>query len=273
LNEILRRQTLSNATWLAATRLITASGTMPECVFLILKRVRACQDPDNENADNADSPPVCLPPGTDSSRAGSAGPARIHVRPDSLRFLSCDRPGRRKSARECAAISHASSPLPVENLAESLAEGIVTGHPTMPQFQLDMAQIGASKTTSGRTQCTRLLEWQAEPAVTRRRLIAASLAAMSNLFGAAAKDKLSSAALTLLGFDPTSEMAPNDYIRGHIAIDIMSTFRRRGMTHVTAVVSSQAKRNWYGREGTIRKILCQGRGRRHRAAPSTNCRH
>jgi mono/diheme cytochrome c family protein len=30
---------------------------------------------------------------------------------------------------------------PVENLAESLAEGIVTGHPTMPQFRLDAAQV------------------------------------------------------------------------------------------------------------------------------------
>jgi mono/diheme cytochrome c family protein len=30
---------------------------------------------------------------------------------------------------------------PVEDLEESLAEGIVTGHPTMPQFQLDAAQI------------------------------------------------------------------------------------------------------------------------------------
>ena len=30
---------------------------------------------------------------------------------------------------------------PVENLAEALAEGIVTGHPNMPQFQLDIAQI------------------------------------------------------------------------------------------------------------------------------------
>jgi cytochrome c len=30
---------------------------------------------------------------------------------------------------------------PVENLAESLAEGIVTGHPGMPQFQLDVSQI------------------------------------------------------------------------------------------------------------------------------------
>ena len=31
---------------------------------------------------------------------------------------------------------------PVESLAESLAEGIVTGHPTMPQFTLDPGQIG-----------------------------------------------------------------------------------------------------------------------------------
>ena len=31
---------------------------------------------------------------------------------------------------------------PVENLAESLAEGIATGHPGMPQFQLDVTEIG-----------------------------------------------------------------------------------------------------------------------------------
>jgi mono/diheme cytochrome c family protein len=31
---------------------------------------------------------------------------------------------------------------PVEDLAESLAEGIVTGHPTMPEFRLDPGQIG-----------------------------------------------------------------------------------------------------------------------------------
>lgn len=29
----------------------------------------------------------------------------------------------------------------VENLEEALAEGITTGHPTMPEFRLDMAQI------------------------------------------------------------------------------------------------------------------------------------
>ena len=31
---------------------------------------------------------------------------------------------------------------PVESLQEALAEGIVTGHPTMPEFRLDPGQIG-----------------------------------------------------------------------------------------------------------------------------------
>jgi cytochrome c len=31
---------------------------------------------------------------------------------------------------------------PVEDLAEALAEGIVTGHPTMPHFELNVGQIG-----------------------------------------------------------------------------------------------------------------------------------
>lgn len=30
---------------------------------------------------------------------------------------------------------------PIESLAEAFAEGITTGHPSMPQFQLDPAQI------------------------------------------------------------------------------------------------------------------------------------
>ena len=30
---------------------------------------------------------------------------------------------------------------PVESLEEALAEGIVTGHPTMPEFQLDPGQV------------------------------------------------------------------------------------------------------------------------------------
>jgi cytochrome c len=31
---------------------------------------------------------------------------------------------------------------PVESLQESLAEGIVTGHPSMPEFRFDVDQIG-----------------------------------------------------------------------------------------------------------------------------------
>jgi cytochrome c len=31
---------------------------------------------------------------------------------------------------------------PVETLAEAFAEGIVTGHPSMPEFRLDPGQIG-----------------------------------------------------------------------------------------------------------------------------------
>jgi len=31
---------------------------------------------------------------------------------------------------------------PAESLAEALAEGIVTGHPTMPEFKLDPGQVG-----------------------------------------------------------------------------------------------------------------------------------
>ena len=31
---------------------------------------------------------------------------------------------------------------PVESLEEALGEGIVTGHPTMPEFRLDPGQVG-----------------------------------------------------------------------------------------------------------------------------------
>ena len=31
---------------------------------------------------------------------------------------------------------------PVESLSEALAEGIITGHPTMPEFRLEPDQIG-----------------------------------------------------------------------------------------------------------------------------------
>jgi hypothetical protein len=31
---------------------------------------------------------------------------------------------------------------PVETLEEALAEGIITGHPNMPEFRLDPGQVG-----------------------------------------------------------------------------------------------------------------------------------
>ena len=61
----------------------------------------------------------------------------------------------KENCSRCHAIGlHGASPLPVappfrtlheryavEDLAEALAEGIVTGHPSMPQFKLDPGQI------------------------------------------------------------------------------------------------------------------------------------
>lgn len=43
--------------------------------------------------------------------------------------------------REAPAFRTLHGRYPVENLAEALAEGIVTGHPSMPEFRLDPAQI------------------------------------------------------------------------------------------------------------------------------------
>ena len=40
-----------------------------------------------------------------------------------------------------AGISTLHTRYPVENLAEAFAEGFTTGHPSMPEFQLDAAQI------------------------------------------------------------------------------------------------------------------------------------
>lgn len=31
---------------------------------------------------------------------------------------------------------------PIENLQEPLAEGVVTGHPTMPEFRFDPGEVG-----------------------------------------------------------------------------------------------------------------------------------
>ena len=56
--------------------------------------------------------------------------------------MSCYRPGRESPLRIAPPFRTLHTRYPVENLAEAFAEGIVTGHPTMPQFRLDAAQIG-----------------------------------------------------------------------------------------------------------------------------------
>ena len=55
--------------------------------------------------------------------------------------MSCHRPGEPKPAQDRAAVPQLHKRYPIETLAESLAEGIQTGHPTMPEFQLDPDQI------------------------------------------------------------------------------------------------------------------------------------
>jgi mono/diheme cytochrome c family protein len=52
-----------------------------------------------------------------------------------------DRQGWWKPACDRAAVSHPALKYPVEDLQESLAEGIMTGHPTMPEFRLEPDQI------------------------------------------------------------------------------------------------------------------------------------
>jgi len=43
--------------------------------------------------------------------------------------------------KEALPFQDLSEKYPVESLAEAFAEGITTGHPSMPEFQLDVAEI------------------------------------------------------------------------------------------------------------------------------------
>ena len=55
--------------------------------------------------------------------------------------MPCRRAARGNSAADRAAVPALHERYPVENLAEAVAEGIVSGHPTMPEFRLDPAEI------------------------------------------------------------------------------------------------------------------------------------
>ena len=48
----------------------------------------------------------------------------------------------RKSARHRAAFHTLHERYPVESLQEALGEGIVTGHPDMPEFRFDAREVG-----------------------------------------------------------------------------------------------------------------------------------
>jgi hypothetical protein len=67
--------------------------------------------------------------------------ARQDLCANQLRTLSLHRSGNPKPTQNRAAVPNPASAHPVETLGEALAEGIVTGHPTMPEFQLDPDQI------------------------------------------------------------------------------------------------------------------------------------
>jgi len=60
-----------------------------------------------------------------------------------LRPLSCGGRGRGQSARRRAALPHAWRNYPVSDLEEALAEGILSGHPAMPEFAFEPDEIDA----------------------------------------------------------------------------------------------------------------------------------
>ncbi len=45
------------------------------------------------------------------------------------------------TTEDCASVSDAPPAISIETLAEALAEGISTGHPSMPEFRLEPDQI------------------------------------------------------------------------------------------------------------------------------------
>jgi hypothetical protein len=72
---------------------------------------------------------------------GADDSTRTRFCPGQLRPMPCDRPVGRKSVTEAPPFRNLHVRYPVEDLEESLAEGIRTGHPAMPEFALDKHQI------------------------------------------------------------------------------------------------------------------------------------
>jgi len=55
--------------------------------------------------------------------------------------MSCHRQGQRQFARDRAAVPSLHSKYPIESLERPLTEGIIAGHPTMPQFRFERDQV------------------------------------------------------------------------------------------------------------------------------------
>jgi hypothetical protein len=91
--------------------------------------------------DPARERPGCFPHNDHKPSPRAAGRARTHVRPNPLRIMSCNWPVGESPLRIAPPFRTLHLRYPVEDLAESLAEGIMTAHRAMPQFQLDSGQI------------------------------------------------------------------------------------------------------------------------------------
>ena len=57
--------------------------------------------------------------------------------------MACDRRHQRKSAPASSNVLHLGKRYPVESLKEALGEGIISGHPDMPEFISAADDVGA----------------------------------------------------------------------------------------------------------------------------------
>ena len=71
----------------------------------------------------------------------AVGTTRPDLRSLALLTMSCRWKGRSSPLKVAPPFRTLHERYPVESLEEALGEGIVTGHPTMPEFQLDPGQV------------------------------------------------------------------------------------------------------------------------------------
>ena len=57
--------------------------------------------------------------------------------------MPCDRPHRPEHAPASAVVPTLGKRYPIEALEEALGEGIISGHPDMPEFTFESKEVGA----------------------------------------------------------------------------------------------------------------------------------